>query len=193
MKQWTNEQTRASVAHISEEDRKASTPTKGVTFATGDDNHNDNDNGAATPPRASTPTPEDDLENPEQLDTSTAGEVLTPPPTDDDATRPAMNDLGKSYSTVRSARKLNMDTGTTNSRECTAKVVSRLVEPMNPLERRRKELNFMNKKSQADISSKTIARDTQYRLRSKTVSHKNRKIKEMGEKYVFRILCAHIF
>lgn len=169
MKQLTNEQTRASVAYISEEDRKASTPTKGVTFATSDDD------GAATPPRASTPTPEDDLENPEQLDT--VGEFLTaPPPSPTLPTNPANDRGGKMYAgLVRSTHTLNIDTGTTNSRECTVKVVGGLVEAMNPLERRRKE--FMNKKknTMAHISSKTDARDTQYRLRSTTVSNKTEK------------------
>jgi hypothetical protein len=154
------------VAEISEEDRNnASIPTKGVTFATGDDD--DDDDGAAPPPRASTPTPEDDVENPEQIDT--IGEVLTPPPTL--PTNPA-NDLRMMHGLVRSTRKLNIDTGTTNSRECTVTVVGGLVEPMNPLERRRKE--FLNKKEiMTQISSRTDARETQYRLRSKTVSNKN--------------------
>jgi hypothetical protein len=180
LKQWTNEQTRASVAHISEEDRLASTPTKAVTFATGD-HADDNDNdGAATPPRASTPTPEDDVETPKQPDsrTSTVGELAGPRPpiTGDTTTTPAATTngrLGSLYGLVRSTHKLNIDTGTTNSRECTVKVVGGLLGPMNPLERRRKE--FMNKKkNMADISPKADAGrgDTQYRLRSKTVSHK---------------------
>ena len=77
---------------------------------------------------------------------------------------------------IRSQRKLNVDTGSVQDKECMVEIVSGLLEPMNPLERRRKE--FLTSEKSRLILSQKSGDQLQYRLRSKTVRMEKERLEE---------------
>jgi hypothetical protein len=94
-------------------------------------------------------------------------EEETPEPT-----RPNLEFLrGKSIAIRSEENKLNVDTGVSVDRECVVEVVTGLTEPMNPLERRRRE--FLGIDLARQKGTRHLMQTPQYRIRSKTVSNQN--------------------
>ena len=106
----------------------------------------------------------------DHIDLEQGSNVLTGP--EEPATVPSSLSsrifLGNKSHPVRAQRKVNSDTGTVQDKECVVQVVEGLLDPMNPMERRRKEFLLSNERSKPS-SSQMLRDQFQYRLRSKTV------------------------
>jgi hypothetical protein len=136
-----------------EEDRE----DRVVQFATDDEEIPNTENVPIEQDVASEPKEEEEEEEEEE----------TPKPT-----LPNLKSFrGKSIAIRSEENKFNVDTGVSVDRECMVEVVTGLMEPMNPLERRRRE--FLMTSVARQRSTRHLMQTPQYRLRSKTVSNQN--------------------